>query len=177
LGFCNHCDDRGPVTIEGQVVKLSDKIAYINHDIDDAIRGGVLRFEDLPRACIERLGVTHSQRINTMVWDVVQCTDGKTSVCMSDEIGEATMSLRDFLFREVYIGSSAKKEEQKARNLLKRLYEHYVDNPSEMYEGKGSPEGTPVPQAACDYVAGMTDRFAVAQYRYHFLPAAWKLDY
>ena len=176
-GILKHCDDLRPETLEGQVVKLSDKIAYINHDIDDAIRGGVLSHEDLPSECIKILGDTHRQRINTMVVDVIHASRESLDIKMSAEIREATFSLRDFLFREVYIDSEAKREETKAKAILKDLYYFYVRNPEHIRGVPACIAEHEVRQLVCDYVAGMTDRFAVDQYRTHFLPAAWKLEF
>lgn len=176
-GILKHCDDLRPATLEGQVVKISDKIAYINHDIDDALRGEVLRCDDLPRDCIRVLGETHSERIHTMVRDVIEASHDRPEIQMTPDVRRATLSLREFLFRAVYIDSQAKREEQKAMVLLRKLYFHYLEHPGDLYEGRGVPEGVELGRAVCDYVAGMTDRFAVSQYRLHFLPAPWKLEF
>jgi dGTPase len=176
-GILNHCDDLQPATLEGQVVKLSDKVAYINHDIDDALRGGILEPGDLPVDCLAVLGSTHSKRINTMVADVVATSFDRAEIRMSRDVGSATSRLREFLFERVYIDSEAKKEEVKAMDVLRKIYAHYLEHPGELYEGRGVPDGTDVARAVCDYVAGMTDRFAIAQYRLHFLPAPWRLEF
>ncbi|MDP2859957.1 MAG: deoxyguanosinetriphosphate triphosphohydrolase [Bacillota bacterium] len=176
-GILNHCDVREPSTMEGQVVKLSDKMAYINHDIDDAIRGGILKPGDVPRECASVLGETHSERINTMVRDVIWTSHDRPEIRMSTEIGEATMHLRQFLFDEVYIDSDAKREEDKAMDIIRKLHAYYTAHPCELYEGKGVPPGTETGQAVADYIAGMTDRFAVAQYKEHFMPRPWRLEF
>jgi len=171
-GILNHTGDLEPGTLEGKVVKISDRVAYINHDIDDALRGGILHEEDLPRDCIEVLGSRHSDRIDTMVRDVISSSQGRDCVCMSPAVGEATRRLREYLFRTVYVGSAAKREEDKAKRLLKRLYWFYRENPGLLPEGSDSD----LDNAVTDYVAGMTDRFAVAQYQRHFLPGSWRLE-
>jgi len=176
-GILNHCDVHVPSTLEGHVVKLSDKLAYINHDIDDALRGGILKAGDLPPDCVAVLGETHSERINTMVRDVIWTNYDRPEIQMSPRIGEATMRLRQFLFDEVYIDSEAKREEDKAMDIIRKLYTHYMLHPGELYEGKGIPPGTGTSQAVADYIAGMTDRFAIAQYREHFVPRPWRLEY
>ncbi|MEW6546115.1 MAG: deoxyguanosinetriphosphate triphosphohydrolase [Bacillota bacterium] len=173
-GILCHVPDREPSTPEGQVVQLADRIAFLNHDIDDAIRGGVLAPGDLPRSCLEVLGRTHSERIATMVRDVIHTSWDSDRVGMSASIAEATEELHRFMFARVYTDQArAKREEARARRMLEMLYRHYLEHPEEMYEGAGPPPGEDVARAVCDYVAGMTDRFAITQYCRTFLPAPW----
>lgn len=167
-GILNHPGDRQPATLEGQVIKISDRIAYVNHDIDDAIRGNVISPDDLPRSCIQVLGANHSQRIGTMVRDIIEYSWDKPQVSMSPPVLEAMLELREFLFKRVYIGSKAKREEEKAKNMLRQLFEYYLKHPRELYVD--NPRGEPLHRLVCDYVAGMTDRFAIAQYERFFLP-------
>lgn len=175
-GILNHTGPHKPVTLEGQIVKISDRIAYINHDIDDALRAGVLRQEDLPRDCLEVLGLRHSQRINTMVLDLIQSSQDRSEIAMSSPVWEAMDSLRTFMFEHVYIGSEAKKEEQKARQIVKELYEYYVDRPQALPEDLLSRvESEGVQRVVLDYVAGMTDRFCVALYKKLFIPKGFPL--
>ncbi|NPV70456.1 MAG: deoxyguanosinetriphosphate triphosphohydrolase [Firmicutes bacterium] len=175
-GILNHCGGLKPSTLEGQVVHASDRIAYINHDIDDAMRGGVLDESDFPEGLLDQVGRRHSARIHSMVYDVIVSSDGRPEIRMSDAIAAAVNGLRDFLFERVYVGSKAKKEEAKARNLVEQLYGYYLEHPSDLYEGQGPPAGEVPERAVCDYIAGMTDRFAVAQYRKFFLPEPWPLE-
>jgi len=169
-----------PATAEGRVVRLADRIAYINHDIDDSLRAGILGPDELPPECLDVLGTTHRRRIDTMVRDVISASAGRAEVAMSGAVGAATEKLHDFLVERVYdIVSPAKREELKARRLLEELFRFYLGHPGEV-PGAPPPEGErPDPvllQAIVDYVAGMTDRFAIAQYQRHFIPAPWSVD-
>jgi len=170
-GILNHTGDIVPSTLEGQIVKIADRIAYINHDIDDAIRAGVIRPEDLPGEHLEVLGWQHSQRINTMVVDLIIASQDKSIISMSPAVHKATNQLRTFLFDSVYIGSVAKTEESKAIGLVQKLYRYYVENP-----GKFPPEYRPfieaegIERVVCDYIAGMTDSFAIIQFQRLFVP-------
>lgn len=172
-GILRHTGPELPHTLEGQVVRLADRIAYINHDIDDALRGGVLTEEDLPKDCLAVLGWDHRSRINTMVTDVVnQGLNG--GITMSPPVREATERLRDFLFARVYIGSLAKAEEGKAKELVKKLYYYYVEHPEEIPGGVGAAEEDPT-RRAVDYIAGMTDTYAVNRYTALFVPGPFRL--
>ncbi len=165
----------GASTLEGVVVKFADKIAYINHDIDDAIRAGILSNDDIPKELRKTLGDTHSGRINTMVTDVIDSSTDSPVVKMSDGICEATMELRKFLFERVYIDSAAKSEEYKAKELLARLYDHFYNHPEQMpafYLQVADGEG--VGRAVCDYISSMTDRYAIDKYKELFIPEVWQ---
>ncbi|NTW06121.1 MAG: deoxyguanosinetriphosphate triphosphohydrolase [Peptococcaceae bacterium] len=176
-GILNHTGAGIPFTLEGQVVKICDRVAYINHDIDDALRGGVINEADLPRDCLEVLGFSHRDRINSMVHDLIAHSSGKNEISLSHNIKNATDSLRKFMFDNVYVGSEAKKEEEKARHVVQFLYKYNVENPSAMpeeYRNKVEIDG---PQrVACDYIAGMTDRYAIKQFAKHFVPRAFSPD-
>lgn len=183
-GILNHTGSRMPSTLEAQVVKIADRIAYINHDIDDALRGGILREEDLPAECLEILGRKHSQRINTMVRDVVESSWGKAEIRMSPGVEQATNALRRYLFENVYIGSLAKREEEKAKRMIQHLFDFYRRHPEELYTQdpqsqefcKTVIETEGLERAICDYIAGMTDRFAISVYERLFVPRSWKQE-
>lgn len=177
-GILNHTTRGNPCTLEGQVVKLSDRIAYINHDIDDAERAGILQPEDLPRDLIKILGSKHGERIDTMIRDIIVTSLNKPEVKMSDEVNEATIKLRQFLFDNVYVGSSAKTQEDKAQAMLKLLFQYYVENPDEMpKEFNTIAEKQGVKRAVCDYIAGMTDIFAINRFCEIYMPSSWPLDF
>lgn len=175
-GILNHTGPEKPATLEGQVVKIADRIAYINHDIDDALRAGILDKKDLPRTCLEVLGNRHSQRINTMVLDLVTSSRGKSDITMSPQVQQAMDRLRSFMFNNVYIGSDAKTEESKARHLVERLYSFFLEHPQKIPgEVLSRAEQEGIPRVVVDYIAGMTDRFAVAQYKNLFIPHGFPL--
>ncbi len=174
-GILNHSGDNQASTLEGRIVKFADRIAYINHDIDDAIRGGILCIDDIPKHLREVLGESHSVRINTMVTAVVDASTDKNEITMVKDVYDATMELRKFLFDHVYIDSAAKTEENKARELLARLYDYFCKYPEKMpqfYLTIAEKEGTE--RAVCDYLSAMTDRYAIDKYRELFIPEAWR---
>lgn len=174
-GILNHTGPVRPATLEGQIVKIADRIAYINHDIDDAIRGGVLTSEQIPGECLEVLGREHRDRINTMVLDLIHTNwNEPAAIKMSPAVQAATDLLRNFLFRHVYVGSEAKREEAKARHVVQRLFYHFQEHPAILpgeYLQRARNGNTE--RAACDYIAGMTDRFAIRVYQKYFLPLPW----
>jgi dGTPase len=147
-GILNHTGANEPDTLEGKIVRLVDRVAYINHDIDDAVRAGVLGPNELPRAEIELLGPTGPRRIDTLVHDLVETSERAGDIRQSDEIGEAMLALRAFMFERVYLAEDAKPHQQRARESVRRIFDHLID------EGRTA-------QDATDYVAGMTDRFAL----------------
>jgi len=171
-GILHHTGEELPVTLEGQVTKIADRIAYINHDIDDAVRGGIIALTDIPANSAEVLGNRHNTRINVMVQDVISNSWHKPQIMMSSRVEKAMDALRSFLFARVYINSEAKKEDEKAKYILKQLFLHAVQNPAEIF---GAPEQwyDTVERMACDYIAGMTDRYAIAQYSKLFIPHGW----
>lgn len=164
-GIVNHTGLQFPHTLEGQVVRFVDRIAYINHDLDDALRAGIIKMNDLPKQCIDILGEQHRNRINTMVVDLVEHSWGKNRIVQGRKVGQATESLREFLFAQVYVGSPAKKNEEKVRRLLRHLYSFYIDHPQNLSffaQGRLNEDG--LQRVVCDYIAGMTDRYAIYQY-------------
>ena len=174
-GIVNHSGDSVASTLEGVIVKIADRIAYINHDIDDACRAGILSVEDIPKELRELLGETHSERINTMVNSIIRESTGKPRVAMESEISEATNRLRDFLFARVYRNPVAKGEESKAQEMLIRLYHHFVAHPDQLptlYRKRLSVDL--VDQCVCDFIAGMTDRYAIEVYSGLYIPKVWK---
>lgn len=177
-GILNHTGHKLPLTLEGQVVKICDRIAYINHDIDDALRAGILNIGRLPESCIAILGKTHRERINTMVMDLINNSQGRKTISLSPGIAEITDQLRAFMFANVYIGSEAKREEVKAKHVIKFLYHHFIEYPElipEEHRQKINNAG--VERVVCDYIAGMTDRYAIAQFYGFFVPRSFRAYY
>lgn len=174
-GIVNHTGDCRASTLEGLVVKFADRIAYINHDIDDACRAGILSLDEIPSALLSVLGRGHGERINNMVVSVIDGSTDRGDIVMTPEIGGAMMELRDFLGANVYTNSAAKSEEEKAISLLISLYRHFQSHPEEMpslYVGNLERDG--VDRVVCDYISGMTDRYAVDLYRKLFIPEVWR---
>ena len=167
-GILKHTGEAEPETLEGMVVKISDRIAYINHDIDDALRAGRISFDQLPGECVDLLGREHSKRIDTMVRDTILNSMGKPRVAMSNEVGKATQKLRDFLFNVVYLGTPAQEEESKARFIIEKIYKLVLDRPELLSHDHG--QDLVGERAAADFVAGMTDRYAIRFFNVHFLP-------
>lgn len=163
-------------TLEGQVVRLADIIAYINHDIDDAIRGEVISLRDIPEDCLRRLGETHSKRIHTMVQDIVSETlrSGGGRLSISDEIHEAMWSLREFLWVRVYENETVHADFHKAAKILKELYGYFMERPEAFLKLIGSPDlYDSLERCISDFLAGMTDRYAFNLYEKIFLPLPW----
>lgn len=177
-GILNHRTSGNPSTLEGKVVRLSDKIAYINHDIDDAMRGRILKEEDLPDEYTGILGRSKNTRINTMIHDIIKNSMGKPDIIMSEDISYAMRGLRQFMFKNVYSNPIAKGQEQKAKNMLKYLYMYYIENMDKLpeeYQHLVSANQKPQ-RVVCDYIAGMSDQYSVERFRELFIPAFWKLD-
>ena len=172
-GIANHTGDSMAETLEGVIVKYSDRIAYINHDIDDAVRGGIIKNTDLPTDCIKVLGETHSKRIDTMIVDIIKNSEDKPEICMSDEVSEAMYKLREFMFDRVYVGSRAKDEEGKAQYLIRRMFEHFMNHSDEIPDLRPESPGFELPRQVADYIAGMTDQYAMYIYKQLFLPKGW----
>ena len=176
-GILNHQTSMMPHTLEGKIVRLSDKIAYINHDIDDAIRAKVMSEEDIPLEIRKVLGMTTKERLNTLIHNIIMNSMGKNDIVMSEEIGGAMQDLRKFMFQKVYTNPAAKGEEAKAERLLCERYAHYMGHIEilpEQYQRMHS-EGEKKERVVCDYISGMTDQYAVAKYREFFLPKAWEI--
>jgi len=160
-GILNHTGSRKPATMEGQIVKLVDRVAYINHDIDDALRAGILRPDDLPVEETELLGPTGSQRIGTLVRDIVDHSEGQEEVKQGREVGQAMLRLRKFMFDRVYLGPEARSEHDRVERTMRGLFQHYLAHPEEV------PSRDPAAsdcQRVADYIAGMTDRFCIAKF-------------
>lgn len=166
-------------TLEGKAVRIADRVAYINHDIDDALRAGVLQPRDLPREQMEALGHSHSERIAAMVIDIVETSTGRPEVEMSPPIAEATDRLKEFLFERVYWNASTGNQDlRKSQHVIRFLFRLYMDDPALMH-GDKSLQHAPVAERAqrvCDYIAGMTDRYAVARFVHHFVPRGMRRD-
>ncbi len=177
-GMMNHQTGLMPSTMEGKIVRLSDKIAYINHDIDDAIRGRVLSEKDIPAEYREILGDTTRKRLNTFIHNIITNSLGKNDICMSEEVEQAMKGLRKFMFQNVYRNPVAKGEEERAKDLLSRLfiyYNRYTDRLPRQYL-QMMEQGEEKERVVCDYIAGMTDRYAIAKFEEYFMPKAWQVN-
>jgi dGTPase len=163
-----------PSTAEAQVVRYADRIAYINHDVDDAVRAGVLGEGELPSEALTVLGRTHSERINTLVTDLVEHSDEGREVRLSEDVFRALDVMRDFLFDRVYLRDEARAEQDKAIGLVRTLFAYYLDHPDDVPEEYHRAPGD-LPTRVADYIAGMTDRFALRVYEQLFLPQGWLL--
>ena len=164
-----------PATLEAQLVRFADRIAYINHDIDDAVRAGVLEETELPSDAVRVLGATHSDRIDTLVSDLVAESDERDEIALSAPMFAALDTLRDFMFSEVYLRESARDDHERATKLIRDLFAYFLDRPDEMpseYHGAPGDLATRV----ADYISGMTDRYAIRTYERLFLPRGWLLD-
>lgn len=176
MGIVGHTGDRIPETLEGQIIRLADRIAYINHDIDDARRAGILQNSDIPTEITDVLGETHSQRINTLVMDIIRHSQGLDHLERDPEVADAMEKLRDFMFERVYRNPVAKGEEAKAKDIIGMLYEYYLKHP-----GKLPPDFQPqlsfdgIERTVTDYIAGMTDKYAVYKFSEIFIPTAWQV--
>ena len=176
MGILGHTGDFIPETLEGQIVRTSDRIAYINHDIDDAMRAGILTEADIPPEIAEILGHSHSQRINTLVENMIDNTIATGTLGMQPEIAQAMDRLRTFMFARVYTNPVAKGEEAKVENILRGIWEHYCRYPEKLPDDfRGIMERDGLERAVTDYVSGMTDDYAIYQYGEIFIPMAWSV--
>lgn len=173
-GILGHTGEFQPPTLEGQIVRIADRIAYVNHDIDDALRGGVLEESDLPAHAVAVLGTNHGARITTMVQSMIGQSVDAEEIRMAPEVWSAMMEMRDFLFDKVYLSDRAKAEEPKARGVVKKLFTHYLENPDDLPADERPESREELPQAVIDYVAGMTDRFAIRKFDELFVPNKWR---
>lgn len=176
-GILHHTGEELPMTLEGKTVRFADRIAYINHDIDDAIRGNIISDEDLPKDVIDVLGKTHGERINTMIVDIINNSIGKDEISMSKNIGEATEKLRNFMFQRVYLNKDAKSEENKVEYIITQIYRYYLKHSEELPEDKmGIYQNSlnPIEDRVCDYIAGMTDKYILNVFYSIFIPKPWK---
>ena len=161
-----------PRTLEGAIVRVVDRVAYLNHDIDDALRAGVLRAEDLPVEPIAILGETGSARIDTLVHDLVERSEAAGAIVQGDEAGGAMGELRAFMFERVYLGPVAVREHVKVERVLRTLFAHYCEHPEELPDHGGAP-GSDLPQRVTDYLAGMTDRYCIRAFQALTVPDAF----
>ena len=174
-GIVNHTWSMpAPFTLEAQVVRFADRIAYINHDVDDAVRAGVIEPAELPDDALGVLGRTHADRVKTLVTDLVDRSEDSPEIRMSDEAFRALDTLRDFLFERVYLRDEARSEQDKAIALVRSLFAHYLDHPDQVPEEYHRAPGD-LPTRVADYIAGMTDRYALRVYEQLFLPQGWLL--
>ena len=176
MGILGHTGPHIPETLEGQVVRRSDQIAYVNHDIDDAIRAGILTDDDIPSAITDVLGHSHRDRINTLVCDAIRTSREAGAICLSPDVDKAMKDLRAFMFENVYRNPVAKGEESKAKDMLCRLFDHYIKHPEalpEDFQPQLSFDG--MERTVCDYIAGMTDNYAVDKYTEIFIPTGWNV--
>lgn len=176
-GILNHRTSGNPSTLEGKAVRLSDKIAYINHDIDDGIRAGILKESDIPSEYTDVLGNSTKERLNTMISDIIMNSIGKNDLVMSEPVRKAMTELRKFMYESLYLNPTAKSEEAKADKLITELYRYYVANTDKLpdtykrfiTEFDERPE-----QVVCDYIAGMSDQYSISKFQEIFVPKAWK---
>ena len=176
-GILNHRTSGNPSTLEGKAVRLSDKIAYINHDIDDGIRAGILKESDIPSEYTDVLGNSTKERLNTIISDIIMNSIGKNDLVMSEPVRKAMTELRKFMFESLYLNPTAKSEEAKADKLITELYRYYVANTDKLpdtykrfiTEFDERPE-----QVVCDYIAGMSDQYSISKFQEIFVPKAWK---
>mgnify|MGYP003303132772 CR=1 FL=1 len=174
-GILCHTGDPWPNTLEGMVVRRSDQIAYVNHDIDDAIRAGILTDADIPRAITDVLGHNHRDRVNTLVCDAISTSREAGTVMLSPAVDMALRDLRSFMFQRVYRNPVAKSQESKAKDMLQRLFEYYISHPEalpEDFQPQLSFDG--MERTVCDYIAGMTDNYAVDKFTEIFIPMGWQ---
>jgi dGTPase len=176
MGIVGHTGAYIPETLEGQVVRLADRIAYVNHDIDDATRAGILTHGDIPKSVSDVLGQTHSRRIDTLVCDVVLTSREAGAIVLSPAVDQALKELRAFMFERVYHNPVAKGQESKAKDMLKRLFDHYYNNPEQLpsdFHPQMSFDG--LERTVADYIAGMTDNYAVDKFTEIFIPTGWQI--
>jgi dGTPase len=166
-----------PLTLEGMVVRVSDIIAYVNHDLDDAIRAGVIKRSEVPKEIVKVIGEAYSKRIDTMVRDVIEASNaiGLANIVMSEKISFVVYKLRDFLFERVYESEGIMKEFNKAKGILRSLYEYYLEHIDDVFKDIPSEKKLDRHRMVCDFIAGMTDSFALMTYERLFLPEQWKV--
>jgi dGTPase len=172
-GIAHHTGDLRASTLEGRIVATADRIAYVNHDVDDALRAGILTLADLPPEAIAVLGPHHGARITTMVEDMVATSTERGDILMSPQVWDALMLLRAFLFERVYFNPDAKSEEPKARRLVETLFDHFMQHPEDLPDDLRPSSAEDLPRAVTDHIAGMTDRYAIRCYEKLFLPRSW----
>lgn len=175
-GILNHAGDNEAATLEGKIIKLADRIAYINHDIDDALRGGIIKQTDIPDNCTKILGSKHGDRISTLIYDIVTASEGKNEITMSEDVSAAMSELRDFMFKTVYVNSRAQEENGKSQKVICLLFETFLEKPSlmgDVHTVYADIERFGLEQTVCDYIAGMTDNYAIHKFNEIFVPKIW----
>lgn len=173
-GILHHPKSGTPATLEGKCVSLADRIAYINHDLDDAVRAGILKTSDVPKEITKVLGNSSKERINAAITSIYRRSAGKNFVAMEDETEAASSALREFMFERVYYSKTAKGEEEKAERMLTAMYEYFIKNTDKMPETyKNLAENYGEEQSAVDYLSSMTDRYAVYTFNKIFVPKGW----
>lgn len=173
-GILNHQKSGSPATLEGRCVRIADKVAYINHDLDDAVRAGVLKPSDVPNDITDVLGKSSKERINTAITSVWRESYGKYSVAMGKEVEQASEALRAFMFERVYLTEYARGEEEKAERMLSCMYEYFMKNADKLPEMFVKLlNSCPVEQVVCDYISSMTDRYAIYTFNKIFVPRGW----
>ena len=175
-GILNHGTTCTPATLEGKIVRICDKIAYVNHDIDDAIRAGILKREVLPTAYTKVIGENSRQRLNSFIHDIIIQSEGKDDIIQSPIMYEALMGMRRFLYEKVYTSLLVKAEDAKVERMLKDLYVYYGEHLTSMSEEYLTmlQQGEEKERVICDYIAGMTDSFAVRKFEEIFIPKSWE---
>lgn len=174
MGILGHTGDFIPETLEGRIVRIADRVAYCNHDIDDAIRAGVFSEADIPREISDVLGGTHQKRIDTLVKNIIRSSMDQPDIQMAPETEQALADLRAFLFENVYYNPFVKSEESKAQEMIRSLFGYYMTHPEDLSEGfREHAERDGLQRVVCDYIAGMTDNYAVYKYDEFFIPSAW----
>ena len=176
-GILNHRTSGNPSTLEGCIVRLSDKIAYINHDIDDAIRGRIFKEEEIPECYTSLLGHSVRERLNTMIHDLIDSSRNQPKISMSPGMQEAMQGLRSWLFEHMYLNEIPKAEEKKAQQLIAALYQYYLRHPDKLpeeYRRMIGQQGEKKERVDCDYIAGMSDSYAICKFEELFVPQAWK---
>ena len=176
MGILGHTGDRIPETMEGQIIRRADQMAYVNHDIDDAIRAGILSDSDIPDSIAAVLGRVHRERINTLVCDCILSSREEGRIILSPRVDTALKELRSFMFEHVYRNPVAKGQESKAKDMLRRMFEYYINHPQalpEDFQPQMSFDG--LERTVCDYIAGMTDNYAVDKFTEIFIPAGWQV--
>ncbi len=173
-GILNHTGNHQPETLEGQILKFADKIAYVNHDIDDAMRAGVLSEKDIPKSLLSTLGDTHSKRIDALITNIIETSLEQDKVCMRADMEETFMALRSFMFARVYDYPKKRDEERKANYIIEAMFHYFVEHTEQLPEEyRAGLEKWEADRIVCDYIAGMSDDYAVSTYNSIFVPKSW----
>ncbi len=176
-GILNHKSALMPDTLEGKIVRLSDKIAYVNSDIDDAIRAGIISESDIPKELTDVLGDSTKRRLNNIVHDIVHNSEGKNDICMSEDVEQSMKGLRNYLFANVYTNPTAKGEERKVEHLVEQLYDYFIHHTEKLTDEFIGfiREGESIERTVCDFIACMSDRYAINLYKDIMIPKSWSV--